>query len=69
VTGRERGWWQAERGANPSTCISSDGGGGDRQRGVGGRQRVGQTPLFALQATEGVVAGREWGKPLHSHFE
>jgi hypothetical protein len=39
-------------------------------------QRVGQTPLLALQVTKGVVAGREGlvagkelGKPLHSRFE
>ena len=50
---RQRGWWQAEE---TPTRISSDRGGGGRQRG----------PLLAFQATEGMVegvAGRE-GPPL-----
>jgi hypothetical protein len=36
-------------------------------RVVAGRE--GQTPPLAFRATEGVVAGREMGKPLRSHFE
>ena len=59
---RRRGLWQAERGENPSAHVSSN-------RGGGGRQREEQTPPLALRATEGIVAGRERGKPLCSHFE